>query len=139
MSISSSDISKQAFNNVPIRQEQRTSDNFRTRQQTESKVIQTLSDTNKMDSNTSQGQKGSVKIEPSHVEEMNKKMAQLNVHLSFETTEDGRKNIVKVVDQSTGDVVRQIPTEDFLKMSDRIDDIMNQLSDFKGTLVNSKV
>ncbi|WP_133012703.1 flagellar protein FlaG [Marinomonas flavescens] len=139
MSISSSDISKQAFNNVPIRQEQRTSDNFRTRQQTESKVIQTLSDTNKMDSNTSQGQKESVKIEPSHVEEMNKKMAQLNVHLSFETTEDGKKNIVKVVDQSTGDVVRQIPTEDFLKMSDRIDDIMNQLSDFKGTLVNSKV
>jgi len=70
---------------------------------------------------------------------MNQKMSQLNVHLTFEMTEDRAQNIVKVLDQTTGDVVRQIPTEEFLKMSDRIDAIMSQLSDIKGTLVNSEV
>jgi len=139
MSINSSDLSKQAFNNSTVRQDQRVADDFRTRHHLESKVIQTLSDTNKAGSNTAQSQRPHIDIEPSHIEEMNDKMTQLNVHLSFEKTEDGDKNIVKVVDQSTGDVVRQIPTEDFLKMSDRIDDIMDQLSDLKGSLVNSKV
>ena len=47
MSISSSDISKQAFSHSTIRPKLRASENFRAQQQSESKVVSTLSDTNK--------------------------------------------------------------------------------------------
>ncbi|GAA0830674.1 MULTISPECIES: flagellar protein FlaG [Marinomonas] len=139
MSISSSDLSKQAFHSMSLRPEQRASHEFTARKQLESKVVQALSDTDRVGSNTPQGQGPSPTVEPNQIEEMNSKMTQLNVRLSFETTEDGGRNIIKVVDQSSGDVVRQIPTEDFLKMSERIDDIISELSDVKGTLVNSRV
>ncbi|REG84848.1 flagellar protein FlaG [Marinomonas pollencensis] len=139
MSISSSDLSKQALHSMSLRPEQHTSNEFTARKQLESKVVQALSDTNRVGTDKPQSQSVSPELEPSQVESMNSKMAQLNVRLSFETTEDGGRNIVKVVDQSSGDVVRQIPTEDFLKMSERIDDIISELSDVKGTLVNSRV
>lgn len=139
MSISSSDISKHTVSTLTTRPEQRAAESFRARQQTESKVVQTLSDTNRTDNEKSKDQDFSAVVEPHQVEEMNTKMSQLNFHLSFEMSEDGKDKVVKVLDQSTGDVVRQIPSEEFLKMSKRIDDIISQLSDIKGTMVNSKV
>lgn len=139
MSISSSDLSKQALHSMSLRPEQHATNEFTARKQLESKVVQALSDTDRTGSNKPQNQGVSPQVEVRQVEDMNSKMAQLNVRLSFETTEDGGRNIIKVVDQSSGDVVRQIPTEDFLKMSERIDDIINELSDGKGTLVNSRV
>lgn len=82
---------------------------------------------------------GSAVVDGAKMEEVNVKMRQLSVGLSFEMTEDGSDNIVKVVDQETGDVVRQIPTEEFLEMSKRLDSIFGELSDLKGTLINSEV
>ncbi|SBS28098.1 flagellar protein FlaG [Marinomonas spartinae] len=139
MSISSSDISKHTLSSLPIRPEQRNSDNFHVRNQSEAKVVQTLSDTNKTNKEDSKEQTFSDKIEPNQVKQMNTKMAQLNFHLSFEMSKDSNEKIVKVIDQTTGDVVRQIPSEEFIKMSKRIDDIISQLRDIKGTIVNSKV
>lgn len=141
MSINSSDFSKQSVGVVATRQDQRMGEQFRTLREANAKAIQNSADSNKTDnkSDSNQGFAGSPKIEPEKIENANRKMSQLNVQLSFEMTEDRSKNIVKVLDQATGDVVRQMPTEEFLKMSERIDAIMSQLSDVKGTLVNSEV
>jgi len=141
MSINSSDLSKQVISALSLRQEQRAGDDFRALRQANEKTVQTSAGANRTDANgqNAQSYSNSAKVEPRDVEEMNSKMSQLNVHLTFEMTEDRNQNIVKVLDQSTGDVVRQIPTEEFLKMSERIDAIMSQLTDIKGTLVNSKV
>jgi len=143
MSINASDFSKYGFN-YSSRPEQRAIEDFTAMRQSNAKVVQNLADTAR--SNKESTEKKDVqmaqplaKIEPNDIQEMNQKMSQLNVHLTFEIADDQKQNIVKVLDQSTGDVVRQIPTEEFLKMSERIDAIMNQLSDIKGTLVNSEV
>lgn len=143
MSINASDFSKYAVN-YSSRPEQRAIEDFTAMRQSNAKVVQNLADTTR--SNKESTEKKDVqmaqplaKIEPNDVQEMNQKMSQLNVQLTFEMADDQKQNIVKVLDQSTGDVVRQIPTEEFLKMSERIDAIMNQLSDIKGTLVNSEV
>lgn len=77
-------------------------------------------------------------VDESKIEEVNVKMRQLSLGVSFELTEDA-ENIVKVVDQETGDIVRQIPSEEFLEMSKRLDDIFGELSDLKGNLINSEV
>ncbi|UTV98771.1 flagellar protein FlaG [Marinomonas rhizomae] len=141
MSINSSDFSKQSVGVVATRQDQRMGEQFKAQREANAKAIQTSADSNKAENKSSDNQKfaDSPKIEPEKIENANRKMSQLNVQLSFEMTEDRSKNIVKVLDQATGDVVRQMPTEEFLKMSERIDAIMNQLSDVKGTLVNSEV
>ncbi|MDP5057286.1 MAG: flagellar protein FlaG [Marinomonas hwangdonensis] len=143
MSINASDFSKYAVN-YSSRPEQRAIEDFTAMRQSNAKVVQNLADTAR--SNKESTEKKDVqmaqplaKIEPNDIQEMNQKMSQLNVQLTFEMADDQKQNIVKVLDQSTGDVVRQIPTEEFLKMSERIDAIMNQLSDIKGTLVNSEV
>jgi flagellar protein FlaG len=140
MSINSSDFSKSSVGALPARQDYRADENFKALRQASTKAIQTLADSNKTSQggSNSQGFSGSIKIDPQKVEDANKKMSQLNVQLSFEVSEDRSQNIVKVLDQTTGDVVRQMPTEEFLKMSERIDAIMSQLSDIKGTLVNSQ-
>ncbi|QUX96949.1 flagellar biosynthesis protein FlaG [Marinomonas sp. CT5] len=140
MSINSSDFSKQSLGVVATRQDQRTGEQFRAQREANAKAIQNSADSNKADNKSSnQSFAHSPKIDPEKIVNANKKMSQLNVQLSFEMTEDRSKNIVKVLDQTTGDVVRQMPTEEFLKMSERIDAIMSQLSDVKGTLVNSEV
>jgi len=140
MSINASDFSKQSAS-YSLRPEQRASEDFAALRQANAKVVQNTADTNRtgQNNNGSNVYASQQKVEPLDIEVMNKKLSQLNVHLTFEMSEDRDHNIVKVLDQATGDVVRQIPTEEFLKMSDRIDAIMSQLSDIKGTLVNSEV
>lgn len=140
MSINSSDYTKQSLGGITVRQDQRADEQFKTLRQASAKAIQNSADSNKTGNNSNnQGSSRSPHVEPHDIDIANKKMSQLNVHLRFEMTEDRSKNIVKVMDQTTGDVVRQMPTEEFLKMSERIDAIMSQLSDIKGTLVNSEV
>ncbi|WP_392385038.1 flagellar protein FlaG [Marinomonas primoryensis] len=140
MPINSSDFTKQSLGGITVRQDQRADEHFKTLRQASAKAIQHSADSNKTDNNShNQGFSRSPHVEPRDIDIVNKKMSQLNVHLRFEMTEDRSKNIVKVMDQTTGDVVRQMPTEEFLKMSERIDAIMSQLSDIKGTLVNSEV
>lgn len=140
MSINASDFSKQGLG-YSLKPEQRAAQDFAALRQANAKVVQNTADTSRAGKENTDAQQhsSSTKVEPRDVETMNHKMSQLNVHLTFEMTEDREQNIVKVLDQTTGDVVRQIPTEEFLKMSDRIDAIMSQLSDIKGTLVNSEV
>ncbi|GAA0223169.1 flagellar protein FlaG [Marinomonas primoryensis] len=140
MSINSSDYTKQSIGGITVRQDQRADEHFKTLRQASAKAIQNSADSNKTGNNSNnQGSSRSPDVKPHDIDIANKKMSQLNVHLRFEMTEDRSKNIVKVMDQTTGDVVRQMPTEEFLKMSERIDAIMSQLSDIKGTLVNSEV
>ena len=143
MSINASDFSKYAVN-YSSRPEQRAIEDFTALRQSNAKVVQNLADTNRSNKENTEkkdieASQSLAKIEPNDIQEMNQKLSQLNVHLTFEIADDQKQNIVKVLDQSTVDVVRQIPTEEFLKMSERIDAIMNQLSDIKGTLVNSEV
>lgn len=78
-------------------------------------------------------------VEQSDVEEVNMTVRQLNVGVTFELTEDGDEQVVKVIDQESGDLVRQIPSEEFLEIAKRLDEIFGELSDLKGTLVNSVI
>lgn len=110
--------------------------------QMEAQVVQQTADSNPMDSeaengNDLAGSKQEVVNEPK-VEEVNVKMRQLSLGVSFELTDES-ENIVRVIDQETGDLVRQIPSEEFLKMSDRLDEIFGELNSLKGNLINSEV
>lgn len=139
MPINSMDPSKLGAN-FYSNSDQRVAEDFAALRQANAKAVQIAADSSKTnkDNHNSQSFGSSSKKQSHNIEAMNKQMSQLNVQLTFEMTDDRKKNIVKVLDQTTGDVVRQMPTEEFLKMSERIDAIMDQLSDIKGALVNNE-
>ncbi len=60
---------------------------------------------------------------------LNEQMVSTNRGLGFSFDESKHSAVIKVTDIKTGEVVRQIPTEDVLRMSHKIDDL-------KGILFN---
>lgn len=49
--------------------------------------------------------------------------------------------VIKVIDRETGDVIRQIPTDDFLKLAGRMQDLNDneQIESATGFLIDSRV
>lgn len=60
---------------------------------------------------------------------INRAMQQANQNLEFEFTmdTDTKKTVVKVVDKQTGELVRQIPTEETLEIARSIDKFQRSL------------
>lgn len=79
------------------------------------------------------------KVDFQQLMDSTKNMAQLNIKLSFDVSTANKDNVVKVLDQETGELVRQIPTEEFVEMSERIQALLSELGDIKGALVNREV
>ncbi|EAQ66408.1 Flagellar protein FlaG protein [Marinomonas sp. MED121] len=79
------------------------------------------------------------KVDFQQLMDSTKSMAQLNIKLSFDVSGASKDNVVKVLDQETGELVRQIPTEEFVEMSERIQALLSELGDIKGALVNREV
>jgi flagellar protein FlaG len=61
-----------------------------------------------------------------------------NRQLSFSVDEDSGKQIVKVTDSESGDVIRQIPTEEVLNFSKRIKELQTDVSSAVGMFVDKQ-
>jgi flagellar protein FlaG len=65
------------------------------------------------------------------VQKLNDMAANLNVNLQFSVDPDTKMEVVKVVDSSTKEVIRQIPSEEVI-------DIAKAIDKFQGMLVRDK-
>ena len=76
-------------------------------------------------------------VQPTHkdataiVKELNDAMKMFNTSLSFSVDQDTGKTVIKVLDSTTKDVIRQIPPEDVLRTAARIKDLLGVLFDKK--------
>ena len=61
------------------------------------------------------------------LDEINKVMATLSISVQFRIDPDYKELIVKVVDEDTGKLIRQIPTEEVVKMSKAMDNLKGLL------------
>jgi flagellar protein FlaG len=61
------------------------------------------------------------------VDKLNEAMAASSQSLKFEIDNDTKQIVVKIVDQSTDEVVRQIPSEEALQMAKSIDKMQGLL------------
>jgi flagellar protein FlaG len=57
---------------------------------------------------------------------------ELNVGLDFSVDKASGKDVIKVIDKNTGDVVKQFPSEEVLTL-------MSKLSEMLGGFVDAKV
>jgi flagellar protein FlaG len=64
-----------------------------------------------------------------------------NQDLSFSFDDEANRSIIKVTDTESGDVIRQIPSEEVIKLSERIRDLQTDVGNTVGTgvLVNNEV
>ena len=61
------------------------------------------------------------------LDDINKVMASFSISVQFQIDPDYKELIVKVVDQDTGKLIRQMPTEDVVKMSKAMDNLKGLL------------
>jgi flagellar protein FlaG len=59
--------------------------------------------------------------------------------LSFSVDEGSDKQVVKVIDAESGDIIRQIPTEEVLKLSERLQELQLDVGTVVGLLFNKHV
>lgn len=66
------------------------------------------------------------------VQELNSAMQLVNTNLSFSIDSITRQTVITVTDAQTHAVIRQIPPEDMLRVSDRIAELLGVLFDHAG-------
>lgn len=70
--------------------------------------------------------------------EVNEFVQTRNKQLNFSVDEDSGKQVVKVTDSESGDVIRQIPTEEVLNLSRRIQDLQMDVGSAVGMFFNKQ-
>jgi len=73
------------------------------------------------------GQQASTEQVKSAVENINRALKQSNKNLEFSVDESTQKQMFKLKDSETGDVIRQYPTEEMLAISQSIDQFQQGL------------
>jgi flagellar protein FlaG len=59
--------------------------------------------------------------------------------LNFSIDEDSQKQVVKVTDAESGQIIRQIPSEEVLELSGRLQDLQTDVGTAVGLLFNKQV
>lgn len=75
----------------------------------------------------------------SAVAEINEFVQSQNRQLSFSVDEDSQRAVVKVTDSDSGEVIRQIPSEEVLALSERIQALQTDVGAAVGVLFNKQV
>jgi len=79
------------------------------------------------------GQNSSPSIDEtkSSVEKANKMLFKNNTHLKFDINEECERVIVRIIDDETGEVLKEIPDEDFVEM-------MHKLCEIAGVFIDER-
>lgn len=62
-----------------------------------------------------------------------------NRDLAFTIDDDTKRSVVTVKDSSSGDVIRQIPSEEVLKLAERIQELQQDVGNSVGVFINNQV
>ena len=67
-------------------------------------------------------------VDKAALEKLNQRLTQLSVGVTFTVDESTRSSIVKMVDKSTNEVVKQFPNEDSLKLIEHLQEYLNSVN-----------
>ncbi|MEP7702942.1 flagellar protein FlaG [Paraglaciecola sp. 25GB23A] len=73
------------------------------------------------------------------VEELSSFAKASSRQLAFSVDESSDRPVVKVTDTESGKVIRQIPSEEVLKLSERLRDLQSDIGNAVGVLFNKQV
>ena len=86
----------------------------------------------------------SKKVDPEWIEQLNKELATHETGVYFSLDDSTKSSVVKVIDKSTDELIRQYPTEDSLRVMKNIREYLTSINQksvldkeiFKGSLLN---
>ncbi|GAC15190.1 flagellar protein FlaG [Aliiglaciecola lipolytica] len=87
--------------------------------------------------NNASNNESSLNIE-SAVSEISDFLQATNRQLSFSVDEKSERQVVKVTDSESGEVIRQIPSEEVLALSERIKELQSDVGSAVGVLLNKQ-
>ena len=90
-------------------------------------------------SNTNPTKNTAIEINLAEVEDAISTLEPVNRDLSFQIDKKSDTTIVSVVDSQSGDVIRQIPSEEFIKITEKIKDMAENIELRSGILFNSEI
>ncbi|WP_438864900.1 flagellar protein FlaG [Neptunicella sp.] len=82
--------------------------------------------------------KSSVKEVETAVAEVNDFVQSQSRQLNFSIDEKSNRSVVKVTDSDTGDVIRQLPSDEVLKLAAKIKDLQSDVGAAVGVLFNKQ-
>ena len=62
-----------------------------------------------------------------------------NRQLDFSVDEDSQRRVIRVLDAETGDMIRQIPSDEVLKLAERIKELQTEVGAAVGVFFNKAV
>ncbi|MCG9737582.1 flagellar protein FlaG [Shewanella insulae] len=90
-------------------------------------TIKAVEQSNQVEAEQAQEQEQSPEEMQKLVEEMSSMMSMMRKGLAFKIDEDSGTNIVSVMDIDSGDVIRQIPNEEALKLAQKLSEVTGLL------------
>lgn len=83
-----------------------------------------------------------VEVSPEQIEQAASEISEFvqasNRLLNFSVDKDSNKQVVKVTDSQSGEVIRQIPSEEILELSDRLKELHTDVGSAVGVLFNKQ-
>ncbi len=73
------------------------------------------------------------------VAEINDAVVSQGRQLNFSVDEDSNRSVVKVTDSETGELIRQVPSDEVLKLARRLQDMQSDVGAAVGVLFNKEV
>ncbi len=70
---------------------------------------------------------------------INRAVAESRKSLNFSTDEISGRSVIKVVDSTTDEVIRQIPTEEILKVAQDVKRLQDEMGKSIGLLIDNRV
>lgn len=99
---------------------------------------QKLSQASELQADKSEGERDGVQLEEA-VAKVESFLKVQNRDLAFTIDEDTNRSVVTVKDSQSGDVIRQIPSEEVLKLAERIQELQQDVGNSVGVFINNQV
>ena len=90
-----------------------------------------VKETMKADDAAAKAQEVSAKDRDGILRQLNKTLEVFDTHVSLSLDDKSHQNVIKVIDNESGKVVRQIPSEQLMRISERINELLGVIYDEK--------
>ena len=118
-------------------------DSIRTNESTEDNLLSVSPETKGLSSTVDKNKQMYIDVSAEQIEnavtKLNEFVQTNSTQLNFSVDEGSNKQVVKVTDSKSGDIIRQIPSEEILRLSERLQELQMEVGTAVGFLFNKQV
>ena len=118
-------------------------DSIRTNESTEDNLLSVSPETKGLSTTVDKNKQKYIDVSAEQIEnaviKLNEFVQTNSTQLNFSVDEGSNKQVVKVTDSKSGDIIRQIPSEEILRLSERLQELQMEVGTAVGFLFNKQV